>query len=144
MDASQRIGRAALALAAALAAATPPCAADGARKEAASRVEPISGSKVSRVILQPRATERLGIRTARVAVDGDGAATVPYSALLYDLTGSTWVYTVDAPHTYVRHAVVVRSIEGDKAILREGPPPGTPVVGTGAAELYGAEKGVGH
>ena len=40
--------------------------------------------------------------------------------------------------------VVVEAIEGKNVYLKEGPPAGTMVVTVGAAELYGAEKGVGH
>ena len=39
--------------------------------------------------------------------------------------------------------VTVEEIEGDVAHISAGPPTGTLVVTTGAAELYGAEIGVG-
>jgi hypothetical protein len=41
--------------------------------------------------------------------------------------------------TFVRHALEVEAIEGNEAILSEGPPAGTLVVTVGTAELYGAE-----
>jgi hypothetical protein len=69
---------------------------------------------------------------------------VPYSALIYDTQGETWVYTSPAPRTFVRHKVDVDDIEGDVAVLDEGPPIGTVVVSVGVAELYGAETKVGH
>lgn len=69
--------------------------------------------------------------------------TVPYSAVLYDLSGDTWVYTAPTPLTFVRQPIKVDYIEGDLAILSEGPPAGTPVVTVGLAPLIGVETGVG-
>ena len=69
---------------------------------------------------------------------------VPYSALIYDPEGETWVYTSPQPGTFVRHKVDVDYIEGDLAVLEEGPPTGTVVASVGVAELYGAEFKVGH
>jgi hypothetical protein len=68
---------------------------------------------------------------------------IPYAALLYDLHGETWVYTSLEPLVYVRHPIVVDYIDGDLAVLSEGPPAGTEVVTAGAAELFGAEFGIG-
>jgi hypothetical protein len=52
------------------------------------------------------------------------------------------VYTNPEPLVFVRHAIVIDYIEGDLAILSEGPDAETAVVTVGAAELYGAETGV--
>jgi hypothetical protein len=68
---------------------------------------------------------------------------VPYSAVLYDLHGETWVYTSPEPLVFVRHPVRIDYIEGELAILSEGPPSGTDVVTVGAGELFGAETGIG-
>lgn len=68
---------------------------------------------------------------------------LPYSAVLYDLNGGTWTYTRSAPLTFVRYRVSVDYIEGDDAILSEGPPTGTEVVIVGATELFGIEFKVG-
>ncbi len=68
---------------------------------------------------------------------------VPYSAVLYDTDGKTWVYTNPEPLVFVRHLVSIDYIEGDLAVLLEGPPVGTQVVMVGVAELFGAETGVG-
>lgn len=69
---------------------------------------------------------------------------VPYSSIIYDVQGQTWVYTSPAPLTFVRHLINVDYIEGDQAILLEGPPAGTSVVTVGVAELFGLEFGIGH
>jgi hypothetical protein len=77
---------------------------------------------------------------------GGGAARklIPYAAVVYDTQGDTWAYTGGEPRTFVRHRIVVDYIEGDMAVLSEGPPTGTAVVTVGGAELRGAEFGVGH
>jgi hypothetical protein len=68
---------------------------------------------------------------------------VPYAAVLYDARGNTWVYTTPNPLTFVRHVIHIDYIEGDLAVLSDGPPSGTEVVIVGAAELFGAETGIG-
>ncbi len=69
---------------------------------------------------------------------------VPYSALIYDPKGHTWVYTSPQPRTFTRHKVVVEYIQGDEAVLKDGPAAGTVVASVGVAELYGTEFKVGH
>ena len=68
---------------------------------------------------------------------------IPYTAVLYDSRGDTWVYTNPEPLVFVRDHISISYIEGDLAVLFAGPPAGTAVVTVGAAELYGAEFGVG-
>ena len=68
---------------------------------------------------------------------------VPYAAVLYGVHGETWVYTNPEPLVYVREPITIDYIEGDLAVLLEGPPAGTQVVTIGGAELLGAENGVG-
>jgi hypothetical protein len=124
-------------------------AADGTKTAmkapAASHVEADkNGGKQSRVILTQKAADRLGIKTAKVGADAGGALVAPYAAVLYDVKGQAWVYTQAEPLAYVRHPIVIQSIKGENALLTQGPPSGTAVVVIGAAELYGAESGVGH
>jgi len=69
---------------------------------------------------------------------------VPYSALIYDPHGQTWVYTGPKPRTFVRHKVEVDYIQGHVAVLKDGPPTGTVVASVGVAELYGTEFKLGH
>lgn len=109
-------------------------------------VEKIEGTELNRVTLTEQAAKRLGIQTDVVREEQVNDATrliMPYSALIYDLHGGTWVYTSAAPLTYVRQQVMVDYIEGDRAVLTEGPQAGTTVVTVGVAELYGADTGVG-
>lgn len=122
-------------------------AGDGAssgKKDRPAKVEAIEGSKVKRVTVTEKAAKRLDIQTGEVAKDGSGQLSAPYASIVYDISGGTWVYTVPQALTFVRHSVVVQGIKGEKAFLKEGPAPGTKIVTVGVAELYGAEKGVGH
>jgi len=66
---------------------------------------------------------------------------VPTSAVLYDAKGKTWVYTNPEPLVFVRHAISIDYIDGDRAVLLDGPASGTAVVTVGAAELLGTEYG---
>lgn len=119
-------------------------AIDPSKKSGPSTVEPIAGTKLNRITLTQKAVERLDIRTAKVNTDATGAIVAPYAAVLYDINGSAWVYTNPEPFVYVRHPIVISSISGLNATLKEGPSVGTLVVIVGAAELYGAENGIGH
>lgn len=110
---------------------------------APARVEPLGKTGLSRVILTPRAAERLGLETALVRARGSQVL-VPYSALLYDENGKTWVYTRPKRLTFVRAPVTVAMIRRDDAILSAGPRAGTVVATVGAAELLGAEFEVDH
>jgi multidrug efflux pump subunit AcrA (membrane-fusion protein) len=98
-------------------------------------------------IANARPTLHSGQRVVlKLALPGSAALkpVVPYSAVVYGANGDAYVYTTTEPLVYVRQRVVIESIEKDKAILTEGPPSGTQVVTAGAAELFGAETGVGH
>jgi hypothetical protein len=90
-----------------------------------------------------RAVERLCLETAEVQAQDDGMLVVPYSAIMYDLHGEPWTYIRPEPYLYLRHYVTVESIEGDVAYLTQGPEVGTLVVSVAAAELWGAETGIG-
>ena len=87
--------------------------------------------------------QRVGVRLVE---SGSGAPkkVIPYSAVLYDASGDAWVYTSRGPLEFVRAKVAIDKINGDLAVLQEGPATGTQVVTVGAAELFGAELGVGH
>jgi uroporphyrinogen-III synthase len=119
-----------------------------------AKVEAVEGTDLARVTLSQRAAERLGIQTAQVramrvaAPKPAGVATtrkvIPYAAVLYDERGDTWTFTSPQALTFLRQHVKVDFIEGDTAVLSEGPPVGTTVVTVGAAELLGTELGVGE
>ena len=116
-----------------------------------AHVEHKEGQEISKLTLTEKAMERLDVQTTPVRegkVEGDESGTprpfVPYSSILYVAKGDAFVYTSPAPGTFVRHPINVDYIEGDVAVLKDGPAPGTLVVSVGVAELFGTEFGVGH
>jgi len=108
-----------------------------------AEVKKIEGTDLSSVTLTERAMQRLDVKTDQVREQG-GKKVVPYSSLIYDPNGQTWVYTSPEPRTFVRHKVEVDKIVDDLVFLNDGPPPGTIVASVAVAELYGAEFKVGH
>ena len=103
-----------------------------------------AGSDLNRITLTDKAVERLALTTEKVA-NGKGGLEIPYASLVYDGAGKTWVYTAPEPRTFIRAAVTVDKITGDKVQLSSGPKAGTEVVSVGAAELFGTEFGTkGH
>jgi hypothetical protein len=114
-----------------------------------AEVERIAGSDLSKLTLTARAMERIDLKTVQVREvrnlrSASLRKVVPYSSLIYDGQGQTWIYTSPAPGTFVRQKVDVDYIDGDMAVLSDGPPNGTVVASVGVAELYGTEFTVGH
>lgn len=118
-------------------------------------VEAVEGTDVSRVTITELAADRLDLQTTEVVEElvaprpgTTGARTerkiVPYGAVMYDNAGDTWAYVVEEPLVFVREPIEIDYVVGDKAVLRDGPDVGTEVVTLGAAELYGAELGLGQ
>lgn len=122
------------------------CGSTAASEEEAAGpalVEEVAGTDLFRITLTADAAKRLEVQT--VAVEESGANTViPYSAVFYAATGETWAYVSPKPLTFVREAIVVESVDGDRAILSDGPAAGTNVATVGVAELFGAESGLGQ
>jgi hypothetical protein len=67
---------------------------------------------------------------------------IPYTAVIYGLQGETWTYTRPEPLVFVRAPIAVDYIDGDLAVLTDGPASGTAVVTVGGSELFGVETGV--
>ncbi len=83
--------------------------------------------------------QRVGVTLALT-----GAATsptIPWSSVVIDIHGGTWVYEQTAANVYVRRRVIVRHVSDGVAALASGPSTSTQVVITGAAELFGTEIG---
>ena len=68
---------------------------------------------------------------------------VPWSGILHDTTGGTWVYVNTAPQQYSRRRVEVHRVVNSMAVLAHGPAVGSKVVTAGAAEIFGTEFGTG-
>ncbi|MBX9581860.1 MAG: efflux RND transporter periplasmic adaptor subunit [Gemmataceae bacterium] len=83
--------------------------------------------------------QRLGVTVP--LTDAKEGPTVPWSAVVFDIHGGTWVYAQTAPRTYARRRVVVSHTAGPDAALASGPAVGTKVVTAGVQELFGAETG---
>jgi hypothetical protein len=90
-----------------------------------------------------QAGQSVGVRLAEPG-SNTPKKVVPYSAILYDPTGDTWVYTNPEPLVFAREQVDIERIDKDLAVLNTGPAVGTKVVTIGAAELYGAESRAGN
>jgi multidrug efflux pump subunit AcrA (membrane-fusion protein) len=112
-----------------------------AAHEPAIQIEERDGG-LDQLTLAAHAAERLGIATAPVEARGEQLV-VPYAAVIYDAHGAAWVYVQGKALTFERAAITVEQIRGDDVIVTDGPPAGASVVTVGAAELYGAEIGVG-
>jgi hypothetical protein len=126
--------------------ARPDTSAAPAGSSGASRVEPITGTDLHRVILTAESSKRLGIQVVPVntAPQPYGQETVvPYAAVQYDVNGDTWAYTSPESLVFVRHRISVDTIAGDLAVLSSGPPLGTLVVTVGTPELFGIEFNFG-
>ena len=118
-----------------------------AHAEHPAQVDKIDGSELSRVTLTEKAAERIGLETASVGeleLDGSLRKVVPYSSLIYDPQGGSWIYTSPQARVFVRERVEIDRIEGDRVFLREGPSVGTEIASVGVVQIYGAETGVGH
>ncbi len=97
-------------------------------------------------VLQLRPGQRIGVDLTLTSVSE--ALIIPTSALLYDIYGGTWVYVqqsiaADGHTKYARNRVLLEWVDGQEAIVSQGPAIGELVVTDGAAELFGTEFGAG-
>jgi hypothetical protein len=110
----------------------------------AAAVVAMGDTGISTITLSELGATRLGIETQPVEEAPSGnALVVPYDAVIYDAEGVTWVFTNPSGRTYVRAPIEIARVSGDDAVLSSGPTVGTAVVTVGAAELVGAEAGLG-
>jgi len=130
-------------------ALTMPLAACGDQQTADAGQEPPAevthegdDAGVARIRLSEKAAERLGVQTASIEAAGSSLTAVPYGAIFYGTGGETWLYVSPEPLVFVRAHIVVDRIEGDNALMSEGPPVGTEVATVGVAELFGTETGI--
>jgi biotin carboxyl carrier protein len=115
----------------------------------AVEIPEVSGAPASAVYYLVDSANHGLVPGQRVRVEfsllGSGAQqkVVPYASVIYDLKGDTWAYVNTQPLTFVREHLAVDYIDGELAVVSQGPATGTPVVTVGAAELFGTEFGVG-
>jgi RND family efflux transporter MFP subunit len=86
-----------------------------------------------------RPGERVGVTIA--LKDPADSLTIPWSAVVHDIHGGTWVYEKTGDHTYVRRRVQIHHVVNDTAVLKSGPAKSKTVVSVGAQELFGTEVG---
>jgi len=114
-----------------------------------AQLEPVAGTDFNKVTLTKKAAERLDIQSEEIreeSLSGSMKTIVPYAGVIYGLNGETWVFVRNpGPDslTFVREPITIDYIEGDMAVITDGPTPGTHVVTVGVAELYGTDSGVG-
>jgi hypothetical protein len=108
-----------------------------------AELEPIKGTDVQRVIFDAEAAKAVGLQTAPIRENGQEMI-IPYDAVIYGADGNTYAYTAPEPRTFVRQEISIDHVDGDSAMLSDGPPAGTEVVTVGAAEVYGTEFEVAH
>lgn len=68
---------------------------------------------------------------------------VPWSSIVFDTSGGTWVYESVGDRHYRRRRVNLDHSAGGRAYLTSGISAGTRIVADGAAELWGFEFGTG-
>lgn len=88
-----------------------------------------------------RLGQRLGVNV--VLRDDGESLVVPFSAIVHDVQGGTWVYEKSAPQSYTRRRVQMQRVVDGFAALNGGVKPGANIVTTGVAELFGTEFGAG-
>jgi hypothetical protein len=108
-----------------------------------AELEPIKGTDVQRVIFDAEAAKAVGLQTAPIRENGQEMI-IPYDAVIYGADGNTYAYTAPEPRTFVRQEISIDHVDGESAMLSDGPPAGTEVVTVGAAEVYGTEFEVAH
>jgi hypothetical protein len=132
-----------------------------------ARLVGATGSSPGQIILSQLGKDHIGLQTARAqavpvpppvvtttvvagvkhttstpAPRPSASVIVPYSALVYDPTGKTYVFMQRSPLTFVEVPATVDKIAGDAAYLASGPKAGAAIVTVGAEELYGVQTGV--
>jgi cobalt-zinc-cadmium efflux system membrane fusion protein len=88
-----------------------------------------------------RIGQKVGVSLIRKAPEE--SLVIPWSAILYDMNGGSWVYVKVSPQVYSRRRVEVSHIVDDLVVLTRGVDAGDEVVTAGAVEIFGTEFGVG-
>jgi len=94
-----------------------------------------------KVILSSKAAERLDVQTLSVEKT---QWTIPYSAIVYDVYGKTWVYEEIEPFTYIRRQINISGVIDSLATLSKPLKYDMTIATVGVPELYGVEDGIGE
>jgi hypothetical protein len=85
---------------------------------------------------------RVGISAGPAWLRSEGEAeslVVPWSAIIFDSYGGTWIYESLGEQRYARRRVEVKYVADSTAVLSRGPAVGAQIVTVGTAELFGTE-----
>jgi hypothetical protein len=113
----------------------PPAQIDPSKIEKAES----TGQALHRVRLTAKRADELGIKTAPIReeqVAGTLRKVVPATAVVYDQHGNAWTFKSPDSLVFVRERISVDTIDGDLAVLADGPSVGTAVVSAGAYKLF--------
>ncbi|WP_245006535.1 efflux RND transporter periplasmic adaptor subunit [Methylomonas koyamae] len=116
-----------------------PVAAPPSANPAAATVDLFYEVKNSDASLRPG--QRVGVSIPLRSDDEN--LVVPWSALVYDVNGGSWIYQALESNIYQRRRVQVLRVVGDQAAVTGDIAAGIEVVTAGVAELFGTEFGVG-
>jgi len=89
-----------------------------------------------------RPGERVSV-TIPVAGPRQRGLVVPLTAVLYDVSGDSWVYVRTDSLVFTRRRVEIAIVVGDRVLISRGLARGARVVTAGAVELFGTEFGPG-
>jgi hypothetical protein len=101
-------------------------------------VEGPEDAKIKRVKMEDATAALLPVETVTVRRVGKRKV-VPHSAVIYNPDGGAFVYTKPKAETYIREPIEIVRVDGDDAVLSDGPRSGTTIVTTGSAELLATE-----
>ena len=109
------------------------------------------GSGAREVVLTRLGAQRIGVATTLVRRPAPPPARrlapaagvlVSASAIVYDPSGRTLIFTSPSALHYLERPVQVARFLGSEVMLSRGPGPGVRVVSVGAEELFGVQSGV--
>ena len=108
-----------------------------------AKLEAVKGAEddLQRITFTKEGADRVALKTDEVRRAGSRKV-IPYTALIYNDEAKTFVYASPKPLEFLRAAVTVDRIEGNRVLLSDGPPVGAKIVTTGATEVYGTEVGM--
>jgi len=126
------------ALAAALAVGACSEVESNVRENQPYTVEGPEDAAIKRVKMEDATAALLPVELATVRERGNRTV-APHSAVIYNPDGDAFVYTKPKAETYIRAPIDIVRVNGDRAVLSDGPPVGTTIVTTGSAELLATE-----
>jgi hypothetical protein len=101
-------------------------------------VEGPEDAAIKRVKMEDSTAALLPVELASVRQEGKRKV-VPHNAVIYNPDGGSFVYTKPKAETYIRAPIEIIRVNGNSAVLSDGPPAGTKIVTTGSAELLATE-----